>query len=373
MSAVESPKAHNTLPTNTTPPLDHVQFDRVGIVMMSAVGDVVHVLPIIHALKAFRPSMKLTWVLQPGPATLVRGHPLVDDIVLFNRSAGWKEFLRIRESLSTRPFDLVLGLQVYFKAGLITSFAKAPVKLGFDRERARDANWLFTTHRIPPHSGQHVQDQYFEFLTALGVPFGAPQWTLGPWNDEERAWQQTFIEQFDRPIAPIVVATSKAAKDWAPQRWAKVCNALWHDFGLQPVLVGGRSEREVAAESIIMREAPVSFSALGSGLRKLSAIFDSAAVVLSPDTGPLHMAVALRTPVISLMGYTNPKRVGPYDYSQDLMIDAYGDPGEDYPLDMSYREGRMDRITPDDVLQMVERWKDRYRDARLARLSSEKR
>lgn len=341
--------------------------------MMSAVGDVVHVLPVIHALKAFHPGLKLTWVLQPGPATLVRGHPLVDDIVLFNRAAGWPEFLRVRRELARRPLDLVLGLQVYFKAGLITSFASAPVKLGFDRARARDANWLFTTHRIPPHGGQHVQDQYFEFLSALGVPFGAPQWTLGPWNDEERDWQRLFLASFDRPIAPIVVATSKAAKDWAPERWATVCQALWHDFGLQPLLVGGRSEREVAAEQIILREAPMARSALGSGLRKLSAIFDGAALVLSPDTGPLHMAVALRAPVISLMGYTNPKRVGPYDYARDLMIDAYGNPGEDYPLDMSYREGRMDRITADQVLQMVQRWRERYSADRLALLSGPKR
>ena len=354
----------------TTPPLPPFKLDRVGIVMMSAVGDVVHVLPIIHALKAYNPRMKLTWVLQPGPATLVRGHPLVDDIVLFNRAGGWKEFLNVREQLSVRPLDVVLGLQVYFKAGLITGFTHAPVKLGFDRTRARDANWLFTTHRIAPHEGQHVQDQYFEFLTALGVPFGKPQWTLGPWNNEERAWQSSFMQQFDRPIAPIVVATSKAAKDWAPERWTAVCHALWHDYGLQPVLVGGRSERELAAEAIILRDAPMAHSALGSGLRKLSAIFDNAAVVLSPDTGPLHMAVALRAPVISLMGYTNPKRVGPYDYSKDLMIDAYGNPGEDYPLDMSYREGRMDRIGVSDVMSMVQRWKERYADARLAMLNS---
>ncbi|MEP6832938.1 MAG: glycosyltransferase family 9 protein [Gemmatimonas sp.] len=357
----------------TTPPLPPFKLDRVGIVMMSAVGDVVHVLPIVHALKTFNPEMKLTWVLQPGPATLVHGHPLVDDIVLFNRSGGLKEFLNVRTELSTRPLDVVLGLQVYFKAGLITGFTRAPVKLGFDRARARDANWLFTTHRIPPHEGQHVQDQYFEFLTALGVPFGAPQWTLGPWNADERAWQTAFMQQFDRPIAPIVVATSKAAKDWAPERWAQVCHVLWHDYGLQPVLVGGRSEREIRAEASILRDAPMAHSALGSGLRKLSAIFDNAALVLSPDTGPLHMAVALRTPVISLMGYTNPKRVGPYDFSKDLMIDAYGNPGEDYPLDMTYREGRMHRIGVTDVVAMINRWKERYADARLAALSAPKR
>lgn len=358
--------------SSTTPPLPSLALDRVGIVMMSAVGDAVHVMPIIHAIKAHAPASRITWVLQPGPATLVRGHPLVDDIVLFDRSKGWKAFLDTRRELASRRFDVVLALQVYFKAGLITSVTNAPVKLGFDRERARDANWLFTTHRIPPHTGQHVQDQYFEFIDALGVPHGAPQWTLGPWNDEERAWQRDFHAQFDRPIAPIVVATSKEAKDWMPERWAAVCHLLWNEFGLQPVLVGGRSPREVAAEAIILRDAPMAHSALGSGLRRLAAILDGAAVALSPDTGPLHLAVALRTPVISLLGYTNPKRVGPYDFSRDLMIDAYGDPGEQYPLDMTYRLDRMQRITVDDVRAMLTRWQERYHAPRSATVSGPK-
>lgn len=358
---VNEPRVH--------PPLPNVALDRVGIVMMSAVGDVVHVMPVIHALKAHHPQARVTWVLQPGPATLVRGHPLVDDIVLFDRSKGWRSFLDVRRELAHREFDLVLALQVYFKAGIITSFAHAPVKLGFDRERARDANWLFTTHRIPARAGQHVQDQYFEFLDALRIPHGSPQWTLGPWNDEERAWQRDFLARFERPIAPIVVATSKAAKDWPAERWAEVCHTLWNEHGLQPVLVGGRSERELAAERVILRDAPIAHSALGSGLRRLAAILDGAAVALSPDTGPLHMAVALRAPVVSLLGYTNPKRVGPYDFARDLMIDAYGDPGEDYPLDMRYREERMQRIEVEDVRVMLMRWRERYAERRLAELA----
>lgn len=350
---------------STSPPLPAVSLNRVGIVMMSAVGDAVHVMPLVHAIKAHAPSAHITWVLQPGPATLVRGHPLVDDIILFDRARGWRAFREVRQTLATRQFDVVLALQVYFKAGLVTSFTRSPVKLGFDRERARDMNWMFTTHTIAPHVGQHVQDQYFEFLDALRVPHGVPMWTLGPWNDEERAWQRDFLAQFERPIAPLVIATSKAAKDWMPERWARVCHILWDEFGLQPVLVGGRSEREVAAEAIILRDAPMAHSALGSGLRKLAAILDGAAVALSPDTGPLHLAVALRTPVIGLMGYTNPKRVGPYDFSRDLLIDAYGDPGEDYPLDMTYRDDRMTRISVDDVHAMLLRWRERYAVERL--------
>ncbi len=351
------------------PPLS-ASAERIGIVMMSAVGDAVHVMPVIHALKAHATSAQISWVLQPGPATLVQGHPLVDDIIVFDRSRGWRAFLSVRRELRARSFDAVLALQVYFKAGLVTSFTDAPIKLGFDRARARDANWLFTTHRIPPHSGQHVQDQYLEFLDALHVPHSEPAWNLGPWSDEERAWQREFVRQFDRPIAPIVVATSKPAKDWMPERWAAVCHILWNDFGLQPVLVGGRSPRELSAESVILRDAPMAHSALGSGLRRLSAILDGAAVALSPDTGPLHLAIALRAPVISLLGYTNPKRVGPYDFAHDLMIDAYGDPGEDYPIDMTYRLGRMGRITVEQVHQMLTRWRDRYATARIAALTA---
>ena len=356
-------------PTRTTPPLpDDVRFDRICIVMMSAVGDAVHVMPIIHAIKHAHPHAHITWVLQPGPATLVRGHPMVDDIILFDRARGWRAFLDVRSALATREFDLVLGLQVYFKAGLITGFTKAAVKLGFDRARARDANWLFTTHRIAPHVGQHVQDQYFEFLDALRVPHGVPQWGLAPWNTEERAWQRDFVRQFERPIVPLVVATSKPAKDWMADRWVSVCRALYHEHGLQPVIVGGRSPREVAAEAQIMAAAPFVHSALGSGLRKLAAILDGAALAISPDTGPLHLAVALRAPVIGLMGYTNPKRVGPYGFAHDLLIDAYGDPGEDYPIDMVYREGRMERITVHDVLAKVQHWEQTYRATRLAAL-----
>lgn len=344
---------------------------RIGIVMMSAVGDAVHVMPLVHALKAYQPTCHITWVLQPGPATLVRGHPLVDDIVIFDRAKGVRAFLDTRHALTARPFDVVLALQVYFKAGIVTACTQSPIKLGFDRARARDMNWLFTTHQIAPHAGQHVQDQYFEFLDALAVPHaGEPQWTLGPWNDTEQTYQREFLRQFDRPIAPMVVATSKPSKDWMPGRWAEICHIVYDEFGLQPVLVGGRSEREVAAEQIILRDAPMAHSALGSGLRNLSAILDGAAVALSPDTGPLHLAVALRTPVIGLMGYTNPKRVGPYDFAKDLLIDAYGDPGEDYPVDMVYREGRMERIQVADVRAMLVRWKERYAEARLDRLTT---
>lgn len=337
-------------------------LDRIGIVMMSAVGDAVHVLPVVNALKRHRPGSHITWVLQPGPATLVRGHRSVDEILTFDRSKGLRGFLDIRDALRDRPFDVVIALQVYFKAGVVTAMTRSRIKLGFDRARARDLNWLFTTHRIAPHpTGQHVQDQYLEFLKALGVAPEPLEWDLGPWPGEV-AWRDRFFSQFDRPVASIVVATSKPEKDWLPERWAEVCDILWDDYGLQPVLVGGQSARERAAEAVILERArchPV--SALGSGLRNLVGILSGSVLVLSPDTGPLHMAVALNRPVVSLMAYTNPRRTGPYRRFHDLLVDAYGDPGEDYPISMENRPGRMPRITVDQVRDRIQHWSDHYR------------
>ena len=155
-------------------------YEKICIVMMSAAGDAVHTLPVVNALKRHRRQCHITWILQPAPATLVRGHPSVDELLLFDRSRGWQAFGDIRRTLASRAFDLVINLQVYFKAGVVTSFVKAPVKLGFDRARARDFNWLFTNRKIPPHPNQHVQDQYFEFLPALDVPPEPVEWHLGP-------------------------------------------------------------------------------------------------------------------------------------------------------------------------------------------------
>ncbi len=328
--------------------------------MMSALGDAVHVLPVITALKRHAPGTHITWILQPGPAALVRGHPDVDEILLFDKSKGWRAYAELRPQLRSRRFDLVLALQVYIKAGLVTAMTRAPVKLGFDRARARDANWLFTTHRIPPHANQHVQDQYFEFLAAIGVPPEPVTWNLGPWP-HERAAQRGFFARIERPVATLVIGTSDPQREWLAERWAALADALWDRYGLQPVLAGGRSPRELETERAIMERARHRLlSTLGVPLRDLVWLLDGSALVVSLDTAPLHMAVALNRPVIALSGAWNPKRTGPYRRFRDLLVDAYGDPGEDYPISPAKRRDRMPRISVDDVLAKVEVWKARY-------------
>jgi heptosyltransferase I len=330
--------------------------------MMSALGDAVHVLPVINALKRHDPGCHITWFLQPGPASLMRGHPRIDDIVVFQKSRGWRALLDVRRDVAGQRFDLVLALQVYIKAGLVTMMLRSPVKLGFDRARARDMNWLFTNRRIPPHAPQHVQDQYFEFLTALEIPYEPPEWGLGPFPTE-RVAQREFFTPIKRPVASLVIGASHPQKEWLPERWAELAAALDRDYGLEVVLAGGRSPRELETERIMtekLGKAPR--STLGVPLRELVGLLHGSALVVSLDTGPLHMAVALDRPVISLMGYNNPKRVGPYRKFHDLLVDAYGDPGEDYPITLAHRLDRMPRITVRDVLDRVEVWSRRYRE-----------
>ena len=337
---------------------------RLGIVMMSALGDAVHVLPLLDAVKRHAPSTHVTWILQPGPALMVQGHPHVDDVVIFQRSRGLRAYADAGRELRSRPFDLVMNLQVYFKAGIVTWLSHAPVKLGFDFARARDANWLFTTHRIPPHAEQHVQDQYFEFLDAMGVPHGEPQWHLAPSAPERAAARSLLDGAGEGPLVGMVVASSKAEKNWMPERYAAVARTLEKEMGARCILLGGTSAIErLAAERILIAAPGCAIDVLGRGLRTLLALIDACDVLVSPDTGPLHMAVAMNVPAVGLYGYNNPKRVGPYRRFTELLVDAYGDPGEDYPVSMEHRLGRMDRIQTADVVAKLRSAFGRYASA----------
>lgn len=331
---------------------------EICIVMLSALGDAVHVLPVVNAIKRKWPESRITWVIQPVPYEFVRNHKAVDEFIVFRRRRGMKALTSYRElqkSFAGRHFDLLINLQVYLKAGLITALAPAGIKLGFDRKRARDMNWLFTNRRIPARQMQHVQDQYFEFIEYLGIDPEPVQWDINI-TPEERAAQSKFFEPIGRPTCAIVVATSKHAKNWAWNRYARVIEALEEDFGMRTILVGGPSPIERDNADRIMQTVRVPpIDALGNDIRRLVYLLDGASLVISPDTGPFHIARALDKPVIGLFGYTNPKRYGPYRKYTDLLVDGYATvPGENYPLSMEYRRNGMERVTVSAVLDKVQ-------------------
>lgn len=328
---------------------------RVGVVMLSALGDVVHALPVVTAIKRHAPATRLTWILQPGPAALVRGHPAVDEILVFERRRGWRAFTALRRALLARPFDLLLDLQPYFKAGLITWMARSPIKLGLDFRRSRDLNWLFTTHRIAPRPVGCIQDQFLEFLDEIGVPRDEPDWGLAP-TAEERAAARRLVAGAQGPLVGFVVATSRPAKNWLPERYAEVASRLAAERGARCVLLGDTTPIERAAADAILARATgpaAPIDALGAGLRVTLGLCDACDVVVSPDTGPYHICVAMNVPAVGLYGYTNPRRVGPYHRFEDLVVDGYGDPGEAYTAADSYRPGRMERIMTGQVYEKV--------------------
>jgi heptosyltransferase I len=332
---------------------------KIAIVMLSAVGDAVHVLPIINALKRHDSANNITWLLNPTPATLVRGHPAIDQIIEIPPRPAPATLL----DLHRHHFDLVLDLQVALKAGLVTAALRSPLKLGFDRPRARDLNWLFTTQKIPARpTRQHVQDQYFEFLDALAIPHDVVEWTLGPYPPE-RPYQQQFLSQFDRPIATLSIGATDPDREWLPARWATVADALSSTYNLHPVLVGPSTPRTQHAASTIQSLArhPI-HNALGSGLRPLVSILDGSALVISVDTATVHMSVALDRPVITLMSNADPRRTGPYRRFQDLTIDAYHAPNTPIPPEITWtrRPGRMPLITVDTVLSRIAHWHTTY-------------
>lgn len=325
----------------------------VAVVLLSAIGDVVHGMPVLTSLREAWPGTRLDWVIERRIHPLVAPHPDVDDFLLFDRSAGARGFLDFRHRTRERRYDLVVDLQVYLKAGLLTLLLDGEVKLGFDRARARDLNWLFTTHRIPPGAVRHTQDQYFEFLRHLGVD-PVTEWRFA-FDEEERAEQERFFRRFDRPVLAVVLRTTREDKDWMPERYARVLEVAEDDLGLQPVFVGSaaEAERAVAGEvARLTRAEPV--DALANDLRRLAWILDGSALTLSPDTGPLHVSNAVGTPVVGLYGATDPKRAGPYrEEYRDLVVDAFTDPGETEPVH-EYRSGRMERITVDEVVGRLE-------------------
>ena len=329
---------------------------EICIVMLSALGDAVHVLPVVNALKRKWPQSRITWVIQPVPYEFVRNHKSVDEFIVFKRRRGMEavtSYRELRRNFAGRHFDLVINLQVYLKAGLITALTPADIKLGFDRKRARDMNWLFTNRRIPARPMQHVQDQYFEFIEHLGVDPEPVEWNIQI-TPEERAQQSRFFEPLGRTCA-IVVGTSKPEKNWTPNRYARVIEALEEELGFRTILVGGPSpiEREIA-EQIKQTARVQPIDALGNDIRRLVYLLDGASLVISPDTGPFHIARALDKPVIGLYGYTNPKRYGPYRKYTDLVVDGYAlDPSDVYPLSMEYRRTGMSRVSVTAVLEKV--------------------
>ena len=360
-------------PPDAAPAPAPVRLERVCVVLLTGLGDVVHGLPVATALRRAGVTRDVTWVAEPMPAQLLAGHPAVDRVVEFRRRDGWRGVAALRRALARARreaggFDLVLNFNVYFKSVWPTLLAGAPVRVGFGRERARDGVWLASNRHVPPGPRRHTGDMFLEFLDALGVPHhpphAPPDWGLDALVPAERAAQARWVAgRSGRPRAALVPASAVPNKDWPPERGARVAEVLAGDYGFEVVLVGGPGARETAAAREVAERARVPVTwAMGDGVRRLVWTLGACRLALAPDTGPLHVARALGVPVVGLYGHTNPWRVGPYRAYEDLWVDAYTPPGAapdpaafDPPAD-----DRMREITVGQVLERVARAVARY-------------
>ena len=330
---------------------------HVCIVLLTGLGDVVHGLPVVNAMKRAWPATRITWVVEPMPAGILRPHPAIDEVIVYDKKQGVGGVLALRRQLAGRQFDLAINFNIYFKSIFATLFSGARERWTFGRDRARDGVWLAGNRHLPARPRRHTQDMFLEFVEVLGIDPYPLVWRLVITPDE-MVQQRDFVERLDgRAAVAIVPASANRKKDWPADRYVEVVNAIEHDLGARAVLVGGPGEREVgAARHIESHASRPPLWMMGDGVRRLIWILDACAAAVSPDTGPLHIARALDTPVVGLFGHTNPWRVGPYRAFEELWIDAYTEPGDDPdPSDFTPKLGRMETIDARAVIEKVER------------------
>lgn len=330
---------------------------RVCIVLLSGIGDVVHGLPLALDLKELDPGIHVTWVAEPAPAQVLAHHPAVDRVVVYRTRDGLSGVRDLRRAMRGTDAQLTLNVQRYFKSVWPTLFSGAPVRVGMPPSKTRDGVRFFHTHVLAEGPWKHSQDLFLDFRWALGVAREAPvRWEL-TFSPEEVAEREAFFARLDgRPVASLVVASANPRKDWPAERYARLADALERDMGFQVLLLGGPSPRErAAADAIRSLAATRPADGLGDSVRRLMGLVAGSALVVAPDTGPLHIAHALRVPVIGLFAHTNPWRVGPYRHFRDLVVDRYTEEGaEPDPASYLPKEDRMDTITVSDVLEKVE-------------------
>ncbi|MDG1750446.1 MAG: glycosyltransferase family 9 protein [Thalassotalea sp.] len=284
------------------------------LLRLSAIGDVCHAVAMVQQIQAQYPTTKITWVIGKIEASLLKDLPGVE-FVIFDKKAGLQGYLDLRRTLKGRHFDVLLHMQVALRASIASLCIPAKIKIGFDRFRAKEGQWLFTNQKIAPQKNPHVLDGFLGFAQALGIKPVAPSWNM-PISDEDQLWASQIISS-DKPIAIISPAASKAERNWHSEGYAKTADHLI-ERGFDVVICGGptTAEKLLAEEINTLSKYSLNNLVGETSLKQLLAILKLAHVVIAPDTGPAHMAVTVGTPVIGLYAHSNPMRTGPYNYQQ---------------------------------------------------------
>ncbi len=334
---------------------------RICILRLSALGDVCHALPVVRTLQDAWPGTRFTWVLGALEHKLL-GHIPDVEFVVFDKKAGLAGYRDLRRRLSGQRFDALLHMQLAIRASLAAAVVPAKVRIGFDRARARELQWLFTTHRIEARSREHVLDSLFGFSETLGIRGRSMRWDI-PLPPAALDYARRAIPD-EQPTLVLSPCSSHALRNWSADRYAAVADHAVARHDMRVLICGGRSalEREMGSRIEQSMRQPCINLVGKDTLLELLATLRRATALVTPDSGPAHMATAVGTPVIGLYAATNPARSGPY-YSRPWCVDRYeaaarrfvGKPASELAWTTKIeRPGVMDLITVDDVQERLD-------------------
>jgi len=298
--------------------------ESLCILRLSAIGDVSHILPIIDTLKKTWPETRITWIIGKLEFQLVKTLPDVE-FIIFDKSIGWRAFLELKRQLKGRRFDLLLMMQAALRASLASLLIPATHKLGFDRRRAIDYQWLFSNQKITGDSRVHVLDGFFQFLEALGIEQKSFVWELPLESADQQYADKCITSTRCVVINPCSSVRKNNWRNWPIDRYAEIADYLY-GLGIHVLLTGGSSPAEFGFCDRIVDQCESSPQNLAgkTTLGQLLALISRSRFVIAPDTGPAHMATIVDTPVIGLFASSNPARTGPYK-SQHILVNKYPD------------------------------------------------
>lgn len=296
----------------------------IALIKPSALGDIVHALPVLSALRRLYPQAHLSWVVNRTYVDLLAGHPYLDEIIPFDRGASrrgigamCRAIYRICRQLRARRFDLVLDLQGLLRSGLMTWATRAPRRMGFAQAR-EGAHWFYTQLVDAPIPEEHAVDRYWRFVTALGGGQLAKDFLL-PRVESAQAWAAGRLAIWPRPWVAFHLGTRWETKRWPVSHFAELARLVIGHRGGTAVLIGGHEDRYLAREFQSRYPACVLNLIGQTSLPQLVALLRHMDAVVSNDSGPLHLADALGRPVLAPYTCSDPRRTGPYHQLQNAV------------------------------------------------------
>ncbi len=308
-------------------------INSICIVRLSALGDVLMLVPLVRTLQAHLPAAKLTWIISRPAYDLVEGMDGVEFIVI-DKPKSLADFWRFKRMMSTRCFDVLLATQASFRTNLLYPLIKAKRKIGYDTHRAKDGHGLVVKERIVAGK-DHTLEGFLKFCEPLGITQPLIRWDL-PITAEDYQWATTHLPQDSKPILVVNPAASKPERSWLVARYFEVLLVAQQRWGVHIVLTGGPGAYDKALAEQIGSAVQVTDLVGKTKPKQLLAVISKAQAVLCPDTGPSHMASAVNTPVVALHAVTNSRVSGPYSFL-DLVVDEYPRASKQF-LGQSYDE-----------------------------------